>query len=251
MARYRKIDVRVWDDERFRRLSAPPPNGQTLWFHLLTGPHTSNIPGLSRAGEQGLAETLGWSLKGFREAFREVSREGLAKANWEARVVWVPKGWRYNPPASPNVVRNWRMAWDEIPNCVLKHEAWGVLKDFTEAFGEAFGKAFLKACPKPSPNQDQDQEQEQENPLSLGSPPPPRPRRPVKVLPLLPWPEDFAMTDAHRAYAARNGLDPAFEWGAFRDHHRAKGSRFADWTAAWQTWCRKSFTFAAERAARR
>lgn len=30
----------------------------------------------------------------------------------------------------------------------------------------------------------------------------------------------------------------------FRDHHRAKGSRFADWQAAWGTWVRNSVMFA-------
>src|SRR6266446_3179831 len=51
MSRYRKIDTRMWGDVRFRELSSPSPSGKYLWMFLLTGPQTSNIPGLFRAGE--------------------------------------------------------------------------------------------------------------------------------------------------------------------------------------------------------
>ena len=29
-----------------------------------------------------------------------------------------------------------------------------------------------------------------------------------------------------------------------RDHHKAKGSKFADWSAAWRTWATKAVEFA-------
>ena len=162
MARYRKIDTRMWGDTKFRELSSPGTSGKYLWIFLLTGPHTSNIPGLFRAGEMALAEELGLNGEAFREAFGEVSRRGLAEADWKARVVWVPNAIKYNRPESPNVVRSWCHAWDEIPECGLKDEAHKRLKAFMEALGEAFAKAFAEACARPSPNQEQEQEQEQE-----------------------------------------------------------------------------------------
>lgn len=76
------------------------------------------------------------------------------------------------------------------------------------------------------------------------------PRAPT-VPRLRPWPEDLKLTDKHRAFAEQGGLDAGMEWGAFKDHHLAKGSRFADWDRAWQTWCRNAFRFAAERLAGR
>ena len=60
--RYRKISSRLWGNSQFRSLSSPPPNGQTCYVFLLTGPHTVAIPGLFRAGAAGLAEELGRSL---------------------------------------------------------------------------------------------------------------------------------------------------------------------------------------------
>jgi hypothetical protein len=162
LARYRKIDTRMWGDSKFRELSSPKPSGKYLWMFLLTGPQTSNVPGLFHAGEMALAEELEWSVEDFREAFGEVFRKGLAEADWKARVVWVSNAVKYNQPESPNVVKSWRYAWDEIPECALKTEAHERLKAFTKGLGEGFAKAFAEACAQPSPNQEQEQEQEQE-----------------------------------------------------------------------------------------
>ena len=160
MSRYRKIDTRMWGDVRFRELSSPDPSGKYLWMFLLTGPQTSNIPGLFRAGEMALAEELGWSLEGFRKAFAEPLSKGLVKADWNARVVWVPNAIKYNLPENPNVVKSWSSTWDEIPECALKIEAYERLKAFTEGLGEGFGKAFVKGCAKGMANQEQEQEQD-------------------------------------------------------------------------------------------
>ncbi|MBL7684502.1 MAG: hypothetical protein JNK65_00500, partial [Deltaproteobacteria bacterium] len=119
MARYRKIFTKMWGDGKFRQLSTPAPNGQTLWFFLLTGPQTTRIPGLFSLGEAGFAEIIGWSLEGFRKVFQEVLTKDLVKADWEARLVWIPKAILYNQPENPNVVKGWKDTWDEMPECEL------------------------------------------------------------------------------------------------------------------------------------
>lgn len=170
MSRYRKIEVRTWSDEKFRALSAAPPSGQGLWFFLLTGPHTGPIPGLFRAGRAGMAEELGWNLEGFDKAFAEVSQQGMAKADFKARLVWLPNAIKHNKPESPNVVRSWRAEFDLLPECDLKTEALESLRSFVcglgsgfaKAFEEVFGKPFTKPSGKTMPNQEQEQEQEQE-----------------------------------------------------------------------------------------
>lgn len=172
--RYRKVEVRTWGDEKFRRLSQMPPCGQGLWLFLITGPHTGPIPGLFRAGRAAMAEELGWEIEAFDEAFGEAFREGMVKADFKARVIWLPSAIKHNRPESPNVVRSWAAEFDLIPECDLKREAFEALKASIHALGEAFGKAFdeafAKPLPKPSPkpspkampNQEQEQEQEQE-----------------------------------------------------------------------------------------
>ncbi|MDE2429790.1 MAG: hypothetical protein KGM99_13775 [Burkholderiales bacterium] len=177
MSRYRKIEVRTWADSRFRELSPIPPCGQGLWFYLLTGPHTGPIPGLFRAGRAAMAEELDWPLEDFDKAFAEAFDKGMVKADFKARVVWLPKAIYHNKPESPNVVRGWRVELDLIPDCALKSEAIAAIRDALESFGNGFVAAFDEICPpiwkasrkpsgKPSaktmPNQEQEQEQDKE-----------------------------------------------------------------------------------------
>ena len=167
MSRYRKVDQRMWADAKFLSLG---DRAKLLWVYLLTGTSTTSLPGVIVAGRAQIAEHLGWSPEVFAEAFGEVFRKGMAKADWEARVVFLPRASRYASPESPNVIRGWRTLWDEVPECALKCEAYHALKAFAEALPEAFRKAFGEALPQPSPNQEQEQEQEQEqDPQSVGA----------------------------------------------------------------------------------
>ena len=145
MSRYRRISVPMWGDARFRKLSAPAPNARYLWIYLLTGPHTGPIPGLSTTGEAALAEALDWSLAKFRPPFAEIAAQGMAEADWRARVLFVPKAINHNAPESPNVVRAWRSYMAEIPECALKAKAQAMLKGWLEAKGKAWGEAFEEA----------------------------------------------------------------------------------------------------------
>lgn len=173
MSRYRKIEVRTWSDEKFRELSPIPPSGQGLWFFLLTGPHTTAIPGLFRAGRAAMAEELGWEQEAFDEAFLEVSGQGMAKADFKAKLVWLPKAIQHNKPESPNVVRGWRVELDLLPECDLKREAIAGIRDALEIAGPSYVEAFdelqngkpkdvAKPSPKPSAKTMANQEQEQE-----------------------------------------------------------------------------------------
>jgi hypothetical protein len=165
MSRYRKIEVRTWADENFRDLSPMPPSGQGLWFYLLTGPQTSQIPGLYRAGRAAMAEELGWAQEDFDQAFNEIAAKGMVMADFSARLVWLPNAMKHNEPESPNVVRSWRVELDLLPECPLKRTALahirGLLQEKGPSFAEAFdeilsgrkggAKPSPKASPKPSP----------------------------------------------------------------------------------------------------
>lgn len=205
MGRYRKIEVATWHDARFRSLSPAPPNGQTLWLYLLTGPRTTIFPGLIVAREAVMADDLGWSIEAFREAFGEALGEGLVEACWEAGVVVLKKALidstgeprDTSRPESPNVIKRWAKSWDEIPECDLKRRylrdlgsfAEGLGGPFAEAYREAFRKALAKPSPHPSSNQDSGfRRQEQESPadLSLRSIPDSRTNQPSTALQQIP-----------------------------------------------------------------
>ena len=162
MARYRKIDTRIWNDAKFNALSE---RGKLVFFFLLTHPNLTML-GAMRATVPGLAAELGMPAEGFAEAFREVLAKAMGKHDQSASFFWLPNFLRYNRPESPNVVKSWPDAFDLLPECHLKDQLFLQLKAFTEGlskgFQQAFVEAFAKDFAKGMPNQEQEQEQEQE-----------------------------------------------------------------------------------------
>lgn len=181
MARYRKISPCIWNDAKVRGLS---DKGKLALFLLLTHPNMTSL-GALRANLPGLACELGWKTSVFARAFRELLDCGMARQDADAQLIWFPKFLRHNAPESPNVVRGWAAAFEELPECPLKLDvlagAWATLaafgEGFRDAFREVFGEILPKPCEKPSaslpeslsegfrkpcPNQEQEQEQEQE-----------------------------------------------------------------------------------------
>lgn len=61
-----------------------------------------------------------------------------------------------------------------------------------------------------------------------------------------PTPSEFSVTPELARWAQANvpQIDVVIETENFLDHHRAKGSAFKDWPAAWRTWMRNSVRFA-------
>lgn len=190
MARYRKISPCIWLDAKVRGLS---DKGKLTLFLLLTHPNMTSL-GALRANLPGLACELGWKPAVFARAFRELLDCGMARHDADAQLIWFPKFLKHNAPESPNVVRGWATAFEELPECALKQDvlagAWATLaafgEGFRDAFREVFGEVLPKPCEKPSaslpeslseafgqpcPNQEQEQEQEQEkkNPSPLTS----------------------------------------------------------------------------------
>jgi hypothetical protein len=203
--RYSKIHRRMWSDDKFRNLSRPQPCGQSLWLRLLCGPELGPIPGLFAAREPGLADAMGWELKPFRQSFNELSSNGLAKADWQAGLVFVPNAVKYNEPANPNVVQSWADTWAELPECELKSEAHSTLCAYLKVRGESFLQVFLNHCPNHSANhcpnqeqeQEQDQEQDQEQEEYCAEPAEPAPA--LVTFPCSGKPCAWGMNEEHRA----------------------------------------------------
>jgi hypothetical protein len=175
--RYRKIETRMWTDEKFHKLSPLLPSGQSLWFYLLTGPHTGIIPGLCRTRRGGLIEELDWTPEAFDMAFGEIISLHMAEADWKAGVIWIPNAVKCNPPQSPNVITAWRKEWPLIPECALKTKAleamrstaYGMGKAFREAFDKAFDRSLPKALTEPSEKPLLNQEQQLEQLAGTGN----------------------------------------------------------------------------------
>lgn len=236
MSRYRTISVKMWGDDRFSRLSKPKPNAQTLWIYLLTGPHTTALPGVFVAGEAALAEALEWPKEAFRKAFAEVINEGLIEVDIKTRLAFIPKAIRHNPPQSLNVVKGWRKVFDELPDCVLKGRIYMAVLDsiavlgLSLAYTQAFGDAFV--YDKAYPEQEQEQNKTRTEHRGNGK------RQPLDT------PTSLTITDEMRDFATKHGVfDIAEQTEAMLDHFHAKGESRADWVATWRTWIRNSKKF--------
>jgi hypothetical protein len=166
VSKYRKVDVKIWNDAKFVSLSE---RGKLVFLFLMTHPNLT-IVGAMRATAPGLAAEIGIPLEGFREAFLEALSKGMAKVDKSAALIWLPNFLKYNKPESPNVVKAWPDAFDMLPECELKSQVFqhvkafaeGMTEGFRKAFREVFGKGLPEDFAKTSPNQEQEQEQEQE-----------------------------------------------------------------------------------------
>lgn len=145
MAHYRKIDVRIWNDAKFNRLSHL---GKLAFIFVLTHPNMTGV-GAMRATKIGLAAELKALPEAFEEAFGEALKEGLLEEDKEASCVWVPNFIKYQAAESPNVLKSWIKQLEFIPECMLKTRAVIGLEAFAEGKGEAFLKAFREAFPNP------------------------------------------------------------------------------------------------------
>ena len=154
---YRKVSTQLYADARFGALSSPKPNGKTLWLYLLTGPHTTNIPGLFSVSRESLACNLGWSIKDVTRIWKEFEAldEGheyrMVLADWSKNLVFVPKAVAHNGIGSFNAVQGWRSQWNNLVECELKLEAWeAILAGFQAAGNDECAAAFAACCKRPN-----------------------------------------------------------------------------------------------------
>jgi DNA-binding MarR family transcriptional regulator len=99
---------------------------------------------------------------------------------------------------------------------------------------------------------DADGRQDQEA-VDHGGDPKTRKQRTTQATRASSAPEIFPVTEAMRAWGQAQvpGVNVDRETEQFLDHHRAKGSVFKDWLAAWRTWMRRAASFQGQRATSR
>ena len=170
MARYRKIDPRIWNDEKFASLSH---EGQRAFLFILTHPSMTSL-GAFRATKEGIEAELGIDTKGFAKPFQELLSKGLIKYDESRFLVFAPNFLKYNQPENPNVVKGWAGCLDLLPECPLLAEVLQRAKSCasansktSKAFSEALGRVtetlserYAKQLSKGLVIQEQEQEQE-------------------------------------------------------------------------------------------
>lgn len=155
--KYRKIDPRIWRDEKFVKLS---PEAKLVAIYCLTA--QVNRCGIFVFSPAMAAEELETLPQTFRERFRNVCQT----LNWgwdeASRVLYFPTWWKYNQPENGNVLKGNLTDIDDLPETPLLERFYTNFRYLPETLHQTFRERYPKRYPKPSPNQEQEQEQEQE-----------------------------------------------------------------------------------------
>lgn len=114
MARYRKIDPRLWRDEKFRRLSR---DEKLIAIYIITA--QSNRIGIFSFSPALACEELDMVPATFRERFQTVTSTLGWCFDEAARVLFLPTWWRYNPPENANNVIGSLKDLDDVPDSPL------------------------------------------------------------------------------------------------------------------------------------
>lgn len=116
--KYRKLFPIFWDDDRVRTLDE---GEQLLAVYILTSRQTNKI-GLFRFSLAACAEDLSKPLNTIAKRIAKVCDTLEWKYDSDARCLYIPSWWKYNPPANvKNMVGNLRDL-AELPNTVLLYE---------------------------------------------------------------------------------------------------------------------------------
>jgi uncharacterized phage protein (TIGR02220 family) len=166
MGRYRKIDTRTWNDQKFNELS---DYGKLVFFLLLTHPHLTPI-GAMRASLPGLASEIQWPIEKLKNALKESFAKSMVRYDEAASFMWLPNFLKYNQPESPNVVKSWEGYLDNLPECPLKNLLIQHVNAFVKSLSFTFQEALPKAFVKGMPNQEQEHKQEQDKKSMSGKP---------------------------------------------------------------------------------
>ena len=226
MAKYRKIDPRIWNDEKFRGLSS---GIKLVALYCLTA--QCNRIGIFRFSVALAAEDMGLSTEVVGKSLDTLCDTLSWKYDKANRILYFPHWWRYNNPGSSKTMAGLLTDLHELPQTPL-------LADFmtnTDSLSDTLCKTLSTFHRKGMPYQEQEQEQEQETKGALAKAEPTKKKSPPFQKPTV---------DEVQAYCRerRNRVDPQ-QW---LDHYESNGWRVGrnpmkDWKAAIRTWEKNDF----------
>ena len=173
MARYKKIDVRIWNDAKFNVLSS---DAQLIFLYLLTSPQTTML-GAVPVDKHTVSRILKFDDIRYGIGYKQLSQYGMLEYD-EAGIFWIKNFLKYNPPENPKVVISYASLLDLFPECPLLIKIAQSVLRACEARGDSYVNALhpefkklakydiAKGMPYgiayPMAYQEQEQEQEQE-----------------------------------------------------------------------------------------
>jgi uncharacterized phage protein (TIGR02220 family) len=150
--RYQKINIRIWNDEKFTSLD---PDSQRVFLYLLTSPH-SNIVGFYILKQGYAIEDLKMSSKDFGKSLAKICSQGMAAYDDQLQVILLKKYLSYNPITNPNQLKAAQEMIHGLPKTYLFQEfiniieglPEGLTKGLIEGLSKDFGKATVTVTDK-------------------------------------------------------------------------------------------------------
>jgi hypothetical protein len=141
-AKFRRIDPRIWKDEKFVTLSAEE---KLVAFYCITA--QSNRIGLFNFSPGMASEDLGMSPQTFQERFGKV-RETLFWG-WDStlRVLFLPTWWKHNPPENGNVLKGCLNDLADVPHSPLIQAFLNVTRNVAETLRVTLPQTIPQTLP--------------------------------------------------------------------------------------------------------
>ena len=164
MARFRKIDPRIWADEKFRHLI---PQDKLIALHCLTSSQANRI-GIFYLSPALAAEQLGMKAEGYAKGIQRVCDTlgwGIDEA---VNVLYMPTWWRYNGGIGHLTLRGYLEDLHEVPQTPLLQEFMANrthLSDRESAELDTFAMGMPRVCQGYLPKSAQETETETETEL--------------------------------------------------------------------------------------
>lgn len=138
MSHFRKVNVKIWADAKWRKLS---DDAKLLFLSVLTHPHMTPYGALA-APVDTIAFQLQWKRDRVCKAMDEVISVDMLHEDRDAGLIIAPNFLQYNRPASSKNVASWFNTWDMLPECPLKAKYFESLRLACESYGKTFLDAF-------------------------------------------------------------------------------------------------------------
>lgn len=165
MARFRKVDPRIWNDAKFASLSG---EAKLMFLYFLTSPSMTVLGALPMRASA-VAEELGLDSERYGKRYQELYQRGMVE--YDSRgLFWVRNYMKYNGPDNPKVVISWSSALDLLPECPLLYKVLESArnhcvsrgKGFPKAFNDTLGNCLQYGMPYGMPYKEKEKEKEKE-----------------------------------------------------------------------------------------
>jgi len=148
---YRKIECRIWADRKFLKWK---PKTKIVFFYLLTGRHTHQIPGVIVGYQEEIATAIKHAnaiedatYDDIADAIEDIIRDGCLMVCEMAPLMYLRNALKHNKPVSPGQVKSWAKSFKEVPDSPLKNIIYRDVSAILSGMSSGMSDAFADAMP--------------------------------------------------------------------------------------------------------